>query len=72
VKMVSNEEKSNMMGTIGNIKLSTCNFDPEKRYQKMAEVISPMSITMVMNSSSDAGTLIDLNISNIFIRLTAG
>ncbi|CAG7785731.1 unnamed protein product [Allacma fusca] len=72
VKMVSNEEKSNMMGTIGNIKLSTCNYDPENRYQKMAEIISPVSITMVMNSSNDAGTLIALNISNVFIRLTAG
>jgi hypothetical protein len=36
------------------------------------QVVSPMSITFVLNISPLTGTLIDINISDIFIRLTAG
>lgn len=64
--------RSNMMGTIGNLNLSTCNYDVDDNHQAIAEVISPMSITVVMNNSEAVGTLIDVNISDIFIRMTAG
>ncbi len=37
-----------------------------------SQVISPMSITVVWNCSQITGSLIDINISNIFVRLTAG
>jgi vacuolar protein sorting-associated protein 13A/C len=64
--------RSNMMGVVENFKLCTCKYNAENRYESMAEVISPTSVNMVMNTSEMVGTLIDINISDIFIRMTAG
>lgn len=60
------------MGTISNLKVTSCIYDPKVREKSSAEVISPMSITVVWNQSHITGSLIDVNISNIFVRLNAG
>jgi vacuolar protein sorting-associated protein 13A/C len=64
--------RSNMMGVVENFKLCTCKYNAENRYESMAEVISPTSVNMVLNTSEVFGTLIDIHISDIFIRMTAG
>ncbi|CAL8090191.1 unnamed protein product [Orchesella dallaii] len=71
-KQTDSDGKSNIMGTISNLQLNSCIYDPEVRESSSAEVISPTSITVVWNSSQTTGSLIDVNISNIFVRLTAG
>ncbi|ODN02737.1 Vacuolar protein sorting-associated protein 13A [Orchesella cincta] len=71
-KQTDADGKSNIMGTISNLKLNSCIYNPTLRESSSAEVISPMSITVVWNSSQTTGSLIDVNISNIFVRLTAG
>jgi hypothetical protein len=72
MKMASLGTKSNIMGAVNRLTLCTCNYNPIKRSGTLAEVISQMSVTFVMSTSDENGTLIDINISDIFIRLTAG